>query len=532
MPKRRAQRNGERVDAVVIGAGAAGGVYAARLARAGKRVVVLEAGPRWQLGDLVSSQLYARRLKWRGGPVLGGGSDPIAHNMIMGSGVGGAALHHYGTWPRMPADAFRMKSLYGRGLDWPFDYDALRPWYDRVQREVGISGDAQAEVFRPPGASYPMPPLRSFTHGKLLAEGFRKLGLPVAPLPLIINSVPYKGRAPCIYDGWCDAGCPTGALGNPLFTYLRDSERDGATVQPNCEVTRLLTDDRGRVDAVEYFEAGERRVLTTRVAVLAASFVQNPRILLNSASSRYPTGLANSSGLVGAYLTAEAMAFVYGLFLQETEPYMGVSAGQFTHRSAGIRDPRHPRAFGGYQWQIAPAVKPNDIFGIAVTRPDLFGTRLRDFLLRAAKHLAYMVGFAGGEPVRSNRMTLAGETDRLGMPLARVEHSTDASAMETWRYLLEQGQAVMQAAGSESMWTGPRATGHVIGGTIMGTDPAASVTDEFGRAHDVSNLFAAGAGLFPTGGGVGPTFTIHAVALRSVEHLLRNWSVYARPDLR
>ena len=273
-------------------------------------------------------------------------------------------------------------------------------------------------------------------------------------------------------------------------------------------------------------------MLTTRVAILAASFVQNPRILLNSAASRHPNGLANSSGLVGAYLTAEAMALVYGLFRQETEPYMGVSAGQFTHRSAGVRDPKHPRAFGGYQWQIAPAVKPNDIFGIAVTRPDLFGARLHDFLRRAAQHLAYMVGFAGGEPVRSNQLTLARETDRAGMPLARVEHASDASTTETWRYLLEQGQAVMQAAGSDSMWTGPRASGHVIGGTIMGTDPTASVTNEFGRTHDVSNLFVGGAGVFPTGGGVGPTFTIHAVALRSAEHLLRHWSDYARPDLR
>lgn len=528
MAVRRATGTEERVDAVIVGAGAAGGVYADRLARAGKRVVVLEAGPRWGLGDLVSSQIHARRLKWSGAPVLSGGANPITHNMIMGSGVGGAALHHYGTWPRLPVDAFRMRSLYGRGLDWPFDYETLRPWYDRVQREVGISGDAQAETFRPPGKPYPMPPLRSFRHGDLLADGFRKLGLPVAPLPLIINSVPYRGRAACIYDGWCDAGCPTGALGNPLFTYLRSAEARGAEIRAGCEVTRLLTDARGRIDAIEYLASGEQRVLPARVVVLAASFVQNPRILLNSATARQPAGIANSSGLVGRYIMAEAMAFVYALFADPTEPYMGVSAGQFTHRPDGISDPRHPRAFGGYQWQIGPASKPNDIFGIAVTRPELFGTKLDQFLRRASQHLAYMVGFAGGVPSADNRITLADQIDAAGMRLAAIRHSSDAAALSTWRYLLEQGQAAARAAGAEEVWTGPQASGHVVGGTIMGTDPALSVTDGYGCAHDVANLILAGAGLFPVGGGVSPTYTIHAVALRSVEHLVRHWSDHAR----
>jgi choline dehydrogenase-like flavoprotein len=519
----------ERVDAVVVGAGAAGGVYASRLARAGKRVVVLEAGPRWQLGDLVSSQIWARRLKWGGAPVLSGGRNPIAHNMIMGSGVGGAALHHYGTWPRMPPDAFRMRSAYGQGLDWPIDYQDLRPWYDRVQREVGISGDAKAERFRPEGAPYPMPPLKTFRHGDVLAGGFRKLGLPVAPLPLIINSVPYAGRGPCIYDGWCDAGCPTSALGNPLFTYLREAEAAGAEVRPQCEVLRVLTDDRGRADAVEYVTAdGEVRRLPARVVVLAASFVQNPRILLNSASALHPAGLANSSGLVGAYVMAEAMAFVYGLFDEPTEPYMGVSAGQYTHRPAGIVDRAHPGMFGGYQWQIGPAAKPNDIFGIAVTRADLHGEPLHAFLKRASHHLAYMVGFAGGVPQRSNRVALDTDRDARGLPLARIEHTTDAAALATWRYLLEQGQAATRAAGAQEVWTGPQAAGHVTGGTVMGRDPANSVVDSYGRTHDVEHLIVAGAGLFPTCGGVSPTYTIHAVALRSVEHVVEHWSDHAR----
>lgn len=520
----------ERVDAVIVGAGAAGGVYAARLARAGRSVVVLEAGPRWHLKDLVSSQLWARRLKWRGAPVVSGGANRIGHNAATGSGVGGAALHHYGTWPRMPADAFGMHALYGRGLDWPFDYEELRPWYDRVQDEVGISGDARAEVFRPPGKPYPMPPLATFPHGELLAAGFRKRGIAIAPLPLAVNSVRYKGRPPCIYDGWCDAGCPTGALGNPLVTYLRDAEEAGAQIRPDCEVTRVLLDARGRADAVEFVsrDAGTTRtVQPARVVVLAASFVQNPRILLNSADARHPRGVANSSGLVGQYLGAEAMAFVYALFREETEPHLGVSAGQFTHRSAVFERSR-PGIFGGYQWQIGPASKPNDLFGIAMTRPQLHGGRLHDFLRTASRHFAYMVGFAGGVPNAASRVSVDDRTDGHGMRLARVEHSTDAAALATRAFMIEEGTAAARAAGAYEVWSGPAASGHVVGGTIMGRDPSRSVADGYGRAHDVPNLFLAGSGLFPTTGGASPTFTIHAVALRSAEHLVARWSDYAR----
>jgi choline dehydrogenase-like flavoprotein len=126
------------VDVVIVGAGAAGSVYAAELARAGKRVIVLEAGPAWTLDDLISSQIWARRLKWRGAPVAATGEHPAGNNFVTGSGLGGAALHHYGTWPRFPPENFEVRHRFGRGLDWPFSYDELRPWYDRMQAEMGI----------------------------------------------------------------------------------------------------------------------------------------------------------------------------------------------------------------------------------------------------------------------------------------------------------------------------------------------------------------------------------------------------------
>lgn len=522
----------ERVDAVIVGAGAAGGVYADCLSRAGKRVVILEAGPDRTAAGMLSSSIWARRHKWSGTPVLVEGEQRIAHNASTGSGVGGAAYHHYATWPRMPAEVFTMFSRYGRGLDWGVTYEELRPWYDRVQTEVGISGNASAEPWRGPGEPYPLPPLRTFRQGELLANGFRACGLPVAPMPAAILSQAYAGRPACQYDGWCDAGCPIGALANPLFTYLGAARRRGVELRTNAAVTRVLLNSRGRARGVEYFEQGERRELHGAVVVLAASFVQNPRILLCSGESRRPggetnPGIANSSGLLGRYLQAEGMAFSYGLFAEETEIWMGVNSGQCYSRG-GLRYPGKPDLFGGYQWQIAPAAKPNDLFGVAITRPDLFGEALHAFTRHATRHLATMVAFVGGTPLEENRIELdATARDANGMPLARTVHRHDADTLALLEHVRDQGMKIMTAAGATSAWNGPPAAGHVSGGTIMGLDPARSVCDTHGHSHDIPNLVLAGAGLFPQAAGTSPTFTIHALALRSAERLVRRWSDYA-----
>src|SRR6186713_1765542 len=207
------------VDVVIVGAGAAGAVFAAILAEAGKSVVILERGPDRTLSHLYSSQIWARRLK-SGAPVVDRGPDRIWHNFNSGHGTGGAAIHHYAVWPRFAEADFKRRSIQGRGLDWPFEYTQLRKFYDDVQADVGVAGDAAQELWRPPGDPYPLPPLETTRQGDVLKRGFAELGLRTAPIPVAILTRPYKGRAPCLYDGWCDAGCPIGALANPLVSYL------------------------------------------------------------------------------------------------------------------------------------------------------------------------------------------------------------------------------------------------------------------------------------------------------------------------
>jgi choline dehydrogenase-like flavoprotein len=501
-------------DAVIMGAGAAGALFAARLAAAGKSVVVLDAGPPWTMMDLVSSQIWARRLKWGGAPVDGAGKDRFGHNFAVGWGLGGSAIHHYAGWPRLHPEDFRMASLHGRGLDWPISYDDLRPHYDAVQAEMGISGDATAEIWRPPGAPYPMPPLKHFAQGRILKRGFESLGMTVAPAPMAVTSTEWKDRPACVYDGWCDAGCPIGALANPLVVHLPAAEAAGAEIKAGCAVIAIERDAKGQPSGLRYVDAaGETHVQPATTIILAGAAVQNARLLLAS-------GVGNASGRVGRYFNCHQVANVHGLFEADTECHLGLSAGTLTCQD-GYAKVQPDKPFGSVTWGIAPAVKPNDLLGLATTRPDLFGIALDGFIRRAARHLGLINGIVESVPRAENRIELTAAKDRHGVPLARIVHSLDPGSAALWDHANALGLRVMRAAGATESWAAPmRALAHVSGGTIMGDDPRTSVTDSHGRLHDHPNVMVAGGGLFPTIGAVSPTFTVLALADRAARTLL------------
>ncbi len=514
---------------IIVGGGAAGLLLAARCARAGRRVLVLEAGPARSLGDLVSSQLWSRRLKWGGESVLSDPPGSFGHGFAVGWGLGGSALHHYAGWPRLHPSDFRLQTGYGIGLDWPIDYETLRPWYDRVQTEFGLSGDAAKERWRPAGAPYPMPPLPVYAQGRLLAEGFRQLGMRVAPAPLAINSIPYRGRAACVNDGWCDAGCPIGALANPLVLHHADALAHGARIVTDAPVARLRMLSRDRVQGVDYVDASGRPITADADRViLAAGAVQNARLLLDSANDAHPLGLGNGSGLLGHFFQCHAIVTVYALFEQPTEPHMGVNAGSLMCQDGCDRS-QEGRPFGSYQWGIGQAIKPNDLLGIANTRADLFGPALHSFMRRAAHHLATMSAVCEGFARAGNRIVLDARRDRHGRRLARIERSWSDGELQLQAHVQREGLAVARAAGARESWAGMVATAHALGGTIMGRDPATSVTDSFGRMHEIENLYVAGGGLFPAIGAASPTFTLYALAERTADHLLGTSDRLTRP---
>jgi choline dehydrogenase-like flavoprotein len=521
---KNAHRN-THVDAVVVGSGIAGALVAAKLSAKGKKVVILESGRSVQSADMISSDINARSLHWGGGMAELQVTSPVTIRTYFSSGsqTGGTASHYYAAFFRLHEEDFHMKSTFGQGNDWPISYADLRPYYDRIQDEVGISGDAKAEVWRPPGAPYPMPGLPAFQAASVLKRGFDKLGLRTAPLPVAINTSEYKGRPGCLYDGWCDAGCPTGALANPQWVYLRQAFTHGASLVNNARVTRVLTTTNGkRATGVEYVDPeGTVHVQNADLVVLAA-LTQTPRIMFNSATGAHPNGLSNRNGMVGKYILVHPTLNVYGLFEDETNPYQGVSIGLMVSQDDYEKDPKKGY-LASYQWLLAPSVKPNGLNGFASSRPDIHGAALDPWMKRAAKHFAFiqMVGEMIARP--ENRIELSSDKDAFGLPLSRLTIAFSDNERALYNHASTVGKSIVAAASATEVWTSPLVNQHFMGGTIMGNDTGTSVTDSYGITHEVENVMIAGNTLFPTSAGVNPTFTTHAVTLRAVDHVLAHW---------
>ncbi len=521
----------EKVDVVIVGAGASGSVYAAVMAKQGKKVVVLEQGPDWQLSDLISSDIWGRRVKPAGGPFTLEGRNPVSYGFQGGWGVGGAALHYFANFPRLLPNDFKIKSEHGRAQDWPISYQDVAPYYDKVARDVGVSGDAKAEeIWRPAGEPYPMPPMKTFRNGQVWLKGFEAVGIRMVPAAVGMNSTDYKGRPACIYDGWCHVGCPIGALANPLVTYLADAKKAGAEVRPSSTVTRVLTNSQGtRVTGVEYYDQKkERQVQEASVVVLAAWAAQNPRMLLNSATDKHAKGLANSNGLVGKYMMTHFSSGTFAIFDEDVENHMGTTGAQYMSYDRYGKT-SHKEGFGSSFIIAGAALKTSGLGGFANARLDLFGADLQAFMKRAARGFTRIVAFGEELPNIENRIELVSDKDEFSMPLAKIIHNYDKDAEAVWNANFDEGLEIAKATNAKEAWSarGNMPTIHLMGGTIMGPGSANSVVNSYGQTHEIPNLYLAGPGIFPTAGASNPTYTIFALSLRGAEQLAAEWSTVA-----
>ena len=506
----------DEVDFAIVGAGAGGATLACKLAEAGFSVVVLEAGPFWRpLEDFASDEEAQQELYWLE-ERLTGGLDPIAlGGNNSGWGVGGSTVHFSMISLRFRPEWFRARSLLGYGVDWPIGYDELAPYYEEAERALAISGPLRYP-WGPPHRRYPYREHEMNAAGLVLARGAERMGVAWSPVPLATVSAPRGKSPPCVYRGFCNFGCSTNAKQSALVVWIPRALRAGAEVRDLAMAGRIELDASGMASGVHYRRDEEWRFQRARNVVVAGYAIETPRLLLNSACARFPQGLANSSGLVGTHLTTHAGPGVWARFDEEIRwnkgpPNMAVCE-HWNYADEG-------KDFdGGYAF-MSQGPLPRAWAQLVATSRNLWGMALREAMLDY-NHMSGLVAVAETEPRIQNRVTLAAERDRHGLPVARVDFAYSDNDRRMQEHARRFMGRMLEAAGGRDLWSSED-TSHILGTCRMGASPDSSVVDADGRSWDVRNLWICDGSLFPTCGGVNPSLTIQALACRIGERIRR-----------
>jgi choline dehydrogenase-like flavoprotein len=532
----------DTVDFVIVGSGAAGGVLARELSRAGFSVVVLEQGPRFSAADFEHDEFKYNYLSgitndpalspqtFRDDPAQTAVRPHMGNSLIYARMVGGSSNHFTANYWRFHENDFNELSLLGAipgtgFADWPISYQELEPYYTKVEWEVGVSGLANASPFDPPRTKpYPMPPLPVKSSGVLFEQGARKVGLHPFPAPMAIVSQPYRGRPACAQCGFCIGfGCEVMAKSSALYTMIPEAEATGrCEIRPHSYAFHVPLNPAGRTTGVLYFDADKREQFQkARAVVLSANGAETSRLLLNSSSSAFPQGLANSSGLVGKYLMFNQGSGVHAQFAHELNEYKGVQVTRILH---DFYDADLKRGFyGGGGIDARMGSQP---VGWALSRggdlPD-WGPEFKD-RLEAFPRSMMSTGHCTSLAVETNSVSIDPTLkDAWGIPAIRVTYKDHPDDLAMARFLQDRAVEIMQAAGAEKVWrAAPRlARGgvHLLGTCRMGNDAATSVVDKHHRTHDVPNLFLCDGSSFVTSGRGQPTMTIQALAFRAADHI-------------
>lgn len=500
------------VDAVVIGTGAGGAPLLARLARAGLRVVALEAGPWWTPErDFATDELAQHDLFWTD-ERLSGGADPIAFgNNNSGKGVGGTTLHYTAYVPRPRPEDFRLRTDTGLGVDWPLTYDDLRTYYDEVEAVLGVSGPSPYpwELDR---TRYPLSPLPINGPGQLMERGCAALGITTSPAANAALSAPYYRpgigwRHACTNRGFCQAGCANGAKASMDVTFIPLAVGYGVEIRPNCFATRFERADDGRITAVVYVENEQEHRQRCKHVFLCAGAVETPRLLLIN-------NLANESGQVGRNLMAHVAPQVWGSFPEDVRPNKGITGALI---SEDIYRTLHPDFAGGYILQSIGIMPVTYATQVARGR-GLWGQALRDSM-RSYNHAAGINILGECLPHPDNHLTLSDELDGRGLPKPLVTFSNGDNEYALGAHAERLMRDIWHAAGAKDIWTFSRSA-HVIGTSRMGSSADDAVVDADGRSFSVPNLTISDNSTFPSALGVNPSLTIMALALRTADRFL------------
>jgi gluconate 2-dehydrogenase alpha chain len=554
-------------EVVVIGLGAAGGVAVLPIAQAGIDVVGLEAGTWLTKRDFAPDEIRNNVRDWpmavqkcnREVPTQRpNASAPTTrasgHSMM--NGVGGTTLHYWAqSWRLNPWD-FKVVSettrRYGRARipagstveDWPFGYDELEQYYDKVEHEIGVSGqagnvkgtiDRRGNIFE--GArqrAYPMPALRGTGFTDAMAAAARKLGWHAFPGPAAINSVRYQDRSPCLYHGFCNrGGCHVDAKNSPSVTTIPRAQKTGKLhVVTRAHVTRIEVDGNGRATGVTYVTDGTEYFQPARVVLVASYTYENSRLLLLSKSKAFPKGLSNNHGQVGRHYMSHAQGagvtalFPFNLNTWYGLPAQGIAVDNFADDNfdhAGL-----DFIGGGNLWVYSdrrPIAAANmATFG----RTPGWGAEWKAFVKQNADRTNNAYLQKTTLPYEDNYLDLDPDVkDPLGDPVIRITADYKDNERRIATFIQDKMEAWYREAGAIEIQRGPLGTmgvtTHAYGGTRMGDNPETNVVNRWGFSHEVPNLGVLGASVMGTSGARNPTLSAQALAWRTAEHLVKNW---------
>jgi len=523
------------VDVLIIGAGASGAAVAWSLADTRMNVLCLEQGD-WmnpmaypgtrldwemaQFGDFAFSPNVRKR---RDDYPVNDADSPIAASMF--NAVGGSTILYAAHFPRFRPGDFRTRTLDGVADDWPLDYRTLEPWYDVNARMMGVSGLAGDPAYPP--KEVPLPPVALGKLGETLARGFNRLGWHWWPSDSAIATHDWEGRAACTNAGTCLVGCAQGAKASTDVTYWPVALRHGVKLRTRCRVREITVDANGMADGVVYYDAeGTEHRQGAHVVVVACNGIGTPRLLLNSRSSRFPDGLANRSGQVGRNLMFHPYGMVTGVFDEPLEGHKGptgccIMSQEFyeTDRARGF--------VRGYSFEILRGFGPvfTALWGMGAGRLP-WGPDHHRAYGELFDRTAGMVAICEDLPDPENRVTLdPALTDADGIPAPKITYRLSDNSKAMLAHAMARGKEVLEASGARATVAEaplPFAGWHLMGTCRMGTDPETSVVNEWGRSHDVRNLFIVDGSIFVTAAAVNPTNTIQALALYVADRMKQN----------
>jgi choline dehydrogenase-like flavoprotein len=541
-------------DAIVIGTGAGGGMAIKALCDAGLKVCVLNAGRRLDPEKDFRNHRMPYHMQYRGfgDPkkrglsygymdneyVEGVWEHEITYTTAPGTewmwprcyAVGGKTNFWGRSSPRFGDIDFKAASLDGFDTDWPVSYEEMDPYYSRVERMIGVASTVQDRPSNPDGVYLPAMNFRCLDH--ILASGASKVGVPYLPDRIAQLTVDHAGRPACHYCGHCTEGCDTGSFFSTPWFFLPEAEQSGnLDLRTNALARSILVDSDGQARGVSYVDRISRndREVFGRAVVIAASCIETTRIMLNSRSRHWPDGIANSSGQLGRNLCDHlyghaARGFLPQLLGQPSFPdHVSGSTIAWMPRWQNLHSPTEEKFIRGYS--VYPGGGCGE-FPWYHRQIEGFGS---SFKREIKRRYPTPVSFTIQAPtLRSddNYVDIDPEVqDAYGIPVVRIHFRWDQNTMLMWEHAKHTCAEVLRAAGGE--YTGsaerPEPPGfslHETGTCRMGADPKTSVTNKFGQAHDVRDLYVCDASLFPFPTDKTTTLSIMAFALRSCEHLV------------